>query len=104
ELEHFIERAIILSKGAVLRAPLTELQPLEEGGADELNLEMANRRLILRSLLESIGVIGGPHGAPHDWHQENYTELQVKETKDSRERLPVVTRDERSSQLHDTAY
>ena len=82
---------------------LTELQPLEEGRADQLNLEMANRRLILRSLLESRGVIGGPHGAPHDWHQENYTELQVKETKDSRERRSVVTRDERSSQLHDSA-
>lgn len=63
ELEHFIERAVILSKGAVLRAPLTELQPLEEAGADELNLEVANRRLILRSLRESRGVIGGPHGA-----------------------------------------
>lgn len=63
ELEHFIERAVILSKGAVLRAPLTELQPLEEASADELNLEMANRRLILRALRESRGVIGGPHGA-----------------------------------------
>ena len=63
ELEHFIERAVILSKGAVLRAPLTELQPVEETGADELNLEMANRGLILRALRESRGVIGGPHGA-----------------------------------------
>ena len=42
---------------------LTELQPLEEGRADQLNLEMANRRLILRALRESRGVIGGPHGA-----------------------------------------
>ena len=63
ELEHFIERAVILSKGDVLRADLTEIQRSDRVGADELTLERANRELILRALRESRGIIGGPRGA-----------------------------------------
>jgi len=63
ELEHFIERAVILSKGGVLRAPLAEIQPLDKVDTDELTLEMANRELIIRALRESGGAIGGSHGA-----------------------------------------
>jgi DNA-binding NtrC family response regulator len=64
ELENFIERAVILSRGSVLRAPLAELKMAEE---DELeaspNLETAEREHILRVLRETTGAIGGPNGA-----------------------------------------
>jgi transcriptional regulator with GAF, ATPase, and Fis domain len=63
ELEHFIERAVILSKGPVLRAPLAELQDSEKAVPDELTLEAANRGLILRVLRETRGEIGGRQGA-----------------------------------------
>jgi len=63
ELEHFIERAVILSRGGVLRAPLAEIQPLDKVDTDELTLEMANRELIIRALRECGGAIGGPHGS-----------------------------------------
>lgn len=63
ELEHFIERAVILSKGPVLYAPLAELQVSPEAGSDKPTLEAANREHILRALRETKGAIGGPHGA-----------------------------------------
>jgi formate hydrogenlyase transcriptional activator len=68
ELENFIERAVILSKGTVLRAPLAELQMAEESGekafaaAVDSTLEAAERDLILRVLRET-KEIGGPNGA-----------------------------------------
>jgi PAS domain S-box-containing protein len=65
ELENFIERAVILTKGKVLRAPLAELQiPQEEPSeSGDPNLEAAEREHILRVLLEAKGMIGGPKGA-----------------------------------------
>jgi formate hydrogenlyase transcriptional activator len=64
ELENFIERAVILTQGPVLRAPLSELKALEESGVDEdPNLENAEREHILRVLREAEGMIGGPQGA-----------------------------------------
>jgi formate hydrogenlyase transcriptional activator len=64
ELENFIERAVILSQNKVLRAPLAELQILEEPGkSDDPNLEAAEREHILRMLREARGMIGGPKGA-----------------------------------------
>jgi formate hydrogenlyase transcriptional activator len=65
ELENFIERAVILSPGSVLRAPLAELQvPEEEVNATEKpTLAAAEREHILRVLRETDGVLGGPHGA-----------------------------------------
>jgi PAS domain S-box-containing protein len=65
ELENFIERAVILSPGSVLRAPLAELQvPEEEVTAPEKpTLAAAERDHILRVLRETDGVLGGPHGA-----------------------------------------
>jgi len=65
ELENFLERAVILSRGSVLRAPLTELQmPEEEHTApEEPTLAAAEREHIIRVLREMDGVIGGPHGA-----------------------------------------
>jgi len=65
ELENFIERAVILSQGPALRAPLTELQVPEETptGSNEATLAAAEREHIMRVLRETDGVVGGPHGA-----------------------------------------
>jgi PAS domain S-box-containing protein len=65
ELENFIERAVILSQGPILHAPLSELKaPKEEVKATiETSLEAAEREHIIRVLREAGGVIGGPHGA-----------------------------------------
>jgi formate hydrogenlyase transcriptional activator len=68
ELENFLERAVILSRGPVLHVPLAEL---EEAGPEEEDapvstdptLQAAERDHILRALRESKGMIGGPAGA-----------------------------------------
>src|SRR5262249_35088821 len=65
ELQNFIERAVILSPGPTLRAPLEELK--QEKKAD-LNtnlstLEEMEREHVLRALRESNWVTGGPKGA-----------------------------------------
>jgi PAS domain S-box-containing protein len=65
ELENFIERAVILTNGPVLRAPLSELE-LERQEDDKSasgTLETAEREHILRVLREAKGMIGGPDGA-----------------------------------------
>ena len=74
ELENFIERAVILSQGPILHAPLSELKaPREEVKTTrETSLEVAEREHIIRVLREAGGVIGGPHGAA--------TRLGVKRT------------------------
>jgi formate hydrogenlyase transcriptional activator len=64
ELENFIERSVILSPDSVLRAPLAELETLEEfSDPADTNLEAAEREHILRVLRESKGMIGGATGA-----------------------------------------
>jgi len=68
ELENFLERAVILSRGPVLHVPLTELEDVgeeEEDGAESANptLQAAEREHILRALREAKGMIGGPTGA-----------------------------------------
>jgi formate hydrogenlyase transcriptional activator len=64
ELENFIERAVILSKGPILRAPLGELEmPEEAGPAPDSSLEATDRGHILRILRETKGKIGGSDGA-----------------------------------------
>jgi formate hydrogenlyase transcriptional activator len=66
ELENFIERSVILSQGRELRIPLAELQvreaPAPIPGALP-TLEAAERELILRTLAETRGKVGGPQGA-----------------------------------------
>jgi formate hydrogenlyase transcriptional activator len=57
ELENFIERAVILSPGVTLRAPLEEIRserPQHAGGA---TLEEVEREHVLRVLRESKGVV-----------------------------------------------
>ena len=66
ELENLIERAVILSRGPVLRVPLSELSAAEipENTPSPLStLESAEREHILRVLREARGVIAGPQGA-----------------------------------------
>ena len=69
ELENFIERAVILSRGSNLDAPLSELKGpgVPERVADETRplttLEDAEREHIRRALQEANWLVGGPSGA-----------------------------------------
>ena len=65
ELENFIERAVILTKGPVLRPPLGELAVEDKGNGhtEDVSLEATEREHILRVLRESKGKIGGSDGA-----------------------------------------
>jgi len=65
ELQNFIERAVILSPGTVLRAPLAELKQatVQEPSSKLSTLEEAEREHVARALRESNWVIGGPKGA-----------------------------------------
>ncbi len=64
ELENFMERAVILSPGSVLRAPLGELELADEPPDEATtNLQDADREHILRVLRETKGMISGPGGA-----------------------------------------
>ncbi len=68
ELENFLERAVILSRGPALYVPLAELEDVgeeEEEAPGETNptLQAAEREHILRALREAKGMIGGPTGA-----------------------------------------
>ena len=65
ELENFIERAVILTRGNVLHVLLAELVNTESAVTSEVDptLETADREHILRVLRETGGMIGGPDGA-----------------------------------------
>ena len=66
ELENFIERAVILSKGPVLRIPLGELEMSAESSLEkeeDETLESTGRQHILHVLRETKGVIAGATGA-----------------------------------------
>ena len=58
ELENFIERSVILSKGPSLRAPLSELrEDSPEAASGSATLEHVEREHILQALRESAGVV-----------------------------------------------
>jgi formate hydrogenlyase transcriptional activator len=57
ELENFIERAVILSSGSTLRAPLDEIQIEAPKGSSGGTLEQVQRDHILNVLRESGGVV-----------------------------------------------
>lgn len=64
ELENFMERAVILTKGPTLRAPLAELEmPKDSSPQTDSTLVSAAREHILGVLRETRGVIGGARGA-----------------------------------------
>jgi len=65
ELQNFIERAVILSPGTSLRAPLNELtqETVHAAQTPLSTLEEMERDHVLRALKESNWVTGGPKGA-----------------------------------------
>jgi len=66
ELQNFIERAVILSPQSTLRAPISELEPVQlqkESNAPINGLAEVERDHILRALEASNWVIGGSSGA-----------------------------------------
>jgi PAS domain S-box-containing protein len=67
ELENFLERAVILTRGSVLYVPLAELETgaanEESAMAESPTLQTAEREHILRVLREAKGQIGGDDGA-----------------------------------------
>jgi formate hydrogenlyase transcriptional activator len=68
ELENFLERAVILSRGPVLHVPLAELKEAQKeaqghAASQTHTLEAAERGHIVRALREAKGMIGGPTGA-----------------------------------------
>jgi transcriptional regulator with GAF, ATPase, and Fis domain len=66
ELENFLERAVILTRGTVLYAPLAELEARADQETDQEDtptLHAAEREHILRTLRDTQGQIAGPDGA-----------------------------------------
>src|SRR5271167_4077401 len=65
ELQNFMERAVILSTGSVLRPPLAELQrPTVQATSSKLStLKELEREHVLQAVRESNWIIGGPNGA-----------------------------------------
>ncbi|HEX3740745.1 MAG TPA: helix-turn-helix domain-containing protein [Terriglobales bacterium] len=70
ELQHFIERSVVISTGKVLQAPVAELERLIEKrqtarrrSTPGRTLHDIERESILQALKESDWVVGGPNGA-----------------------------------------
>jgi formate hydrogenlyase transcriptional activator len=63
ELQNFIERSIILTRGSELRAPIAELTRSEIQADRVRTLEDANRSHIKATLRDTSWVVGGPNGA-----------------------------------------
>ena len=70
ELQNVIERAVILSKGPLLKVPLSDLKPRSADGANGngngngfATLEEVERRHILSVLEQTNWVFAGPNGA-----------------------------------------
>jgi formate hydrogenlyase transcriptional activator len=62
ELQNFIERAVIVSPGAALQAPIRELKRTAAGGEVQ-TLAAAEREAIVRALRDAGGKVGGDEGA-----------------------------------------
>jgi formate hydrogenlyase transcriptional activator len=63
ELQNFIERAVIVSPGSALQAPVRELKGLKGPSAGAVTLADAESEAILRALREAGGRVGGAQGA-----------------------------------------
>ena len=67
ELENLIERAVILTRGSSLAAPLAELRPPPQGNGNGTRhvstLEDAEREHIRQALQQANWLVGGPAGA-----------------------------------------
>jgi formate hydrogenlyase transcriptional activator len=62
QLQNFIERSVILSKGSVLNGSLSDLTCATKTSAP-VTMEDAERSHILETLQQTDGVVGGPNGA-----------------------------------------
>ena len=63
ELQNFVERAVILSNGRVLNAPLSELKQPKSPGNDRPTLKEVEREHIMQVLRETQWILGGDDGA-----------------------------------------
>ena len=88
ELENFIERAVILSRGETLDVPLAELKehttvaPVETS-APLTTLEDAEREHIRQALNEARWQVGGPAGAAaQTWNEEDDPAVEDREARD----------------------
>ena len=64
ELQNFLYRAVILSRGPALEVSLAELKNIPKRGTPQVTtLEDAEREHIVRALREAKGLIGTPQGA-----------------------------------------
>jgi transcriptional regulator with GAF, ATPase, and Fis domain len=63
ELQHFIERAVILTTGSTLWAPLEALESPVAPDAAPTTLKQVESSHILKTLRETRWVVGGPRGA-----------------------------------------
>jgi formate hydrogenlyase transcriptional activator len=63
ELQNFMERSVILTRGEELRAPIAELASREAPDAAVRTLADADRAHIRATLRETNWVVGGQHGA-----------------------------------------
>jgi formate hydrogenlyase transcriptional activator len=63
ELQNFIERAVILTEGAALRAPLAELRESKSKGSQGATLKEVERKHVLQVLRDTDWILGGPTGA-----------------------------------------
>jgi formate hydrogenlyase transcriptional activator len=63
ELQNFIERSVILTRGAELRAPIAELTHQETPSRVLRTLADADRAHIIATLRQTNWVVGGPNGA-----------------------------------------
>jgi formate hydrogenlyase transcriptional activator len=63
ELQNFIERAVIVSPGPVLQAPVRELKRSVPDSATVVTLATAERDAIVRALRDAGGRVGGDDGA-----------------------------------------
>ena len=63
ELENFVERAVILTRGSVLQFPIDELKNGSSHAPSIARLELSERDEIVRILNEVNGRVGGPDGA-----------------------------------------
>ena len=63
ELQNFIERAVIITSGSTLQAPVRELKRGVAGSGEAKTLAAAERDAIAQALRESGGRVGGDRGA-----------------------------------------
>ncbi len=63
ELENFVERAVILTRGTSLQFPLAELKSTARQAAKPETADIGGREELIRALTAANGRVGGPNGA-----------------------------------------